>query len=254
MWANYMQGVRAPTIQFWGMRDFTEINSGLGNGTVGWVYLNGVRGGKSSDSGEGIVHYLGTPALPVEPGVVNLNYLDYSSIPFLLPFFFGIVDGDGNLSTKQDNMVYVMMFDQAEPVRFIMWDFSKGDGHPVWDWQYVLRKPQSAQTYGYRARVVYKPYVGPDDVAAEYVKWIKSLGNPRHRLRIGIDPPESATVFPADSAGTYGDRVQVYFGINPAPGWHFDHWEGNVTYKKRRFTRIDMNADETVHAVCHREG
>jgi hypothetical protein len=253
MWASYMQRVKDPTIRFWGVSGLTRNEPGLCHGSLGWVALDGKRRPWSSVANQGIIPFLGTPGLPNERGVYDINYKEHGSCAFLLPFFFGVVDGDGDLSTQKDDMAYIMMFDQAEPVRFIMWDFSKGDGHPVWDWQYVLRKPRASQTYRYRARVVYKPYAGPEDVVAEYIQWTKSLDNPRHHLKIAIDPPESATVFPADSAGTYGDRVQVYFGTNPAPGWHFDHWEGNVTYKKRRFTRIDMNGDETVHAVCHRD-
>ena len=253
MWAAYMKRTQAATIRFWGIENYSPTALGRDRGDWGWVSLDGQMRLGSTHVEQGIVHFPGTPQVLIERGISNLNFYDNDWCAFALPFFFGVVDGDGDLSTTQDSMAYIMMFDQAEPLRFVMWDFSSGTGDPVWDWQYIIRKPQAANTYGYRARLAYKPYAGLDDVVAEYVHWTKSLGPPLHRLTVAIVPPESAVLFPANSEGMYGENVQVYFGVNPARGWRFDHWEGNVTYRERRFTRLKMNRDEAVRAVCRRE-
>ena len=82
-------------------------------------------------------------------------------------------------------MVYIMMFDQKEPIRFAMWNFIRDaegnpDTHsPAWDWQYVIRQPVLNKEYGYRARIVYKPYVGRKDVIDEYEGWLREIVLPQ---------------------------------------------------------------------------
>ncbi|MCP4643137.1 MAG: hypothetical protein GY851_22005, partial [bacterium] len=93
------------------------------------------------------------------------------------------VDGDGDPETEDDTLAYVMMFDQAEPIRFAMWNFNKtADGQPdtrspAWDWQYVIRDPRPGTTYGYRARLCVVPFTGADDVKALYMAWANALPN-----------------------------------------------------------------------------
>ena len=102
---------------------------------------------------------------------------------FVYPFCYGLVDGDGQLETTDDTMVYIMMFDQRDSIRFAMWNFYRDeagqpDAHsPAWDWQFVIRNPVVGQQYGYRARVVYKPFAGREDVAGEYRRWCAQLAS-----------------------------------------------------------------------------
>ena len=252
MWASYLRDVKDMAMRFWGVRNLEMWGSEWGSGAVGWARLDEWKAPNPVDSRHGIVQYLGTPTLAYDDGIPPLNLQSYEYCAFLLPFFFGVVDGDRDPATADDDMAYIMMFDQADHIRFAMWDFSENPRTPVWDWQYVLCNPRPAMTYGYRARLVYKPYMGLADVTAEYVKWLKSLDTPRNELRIEVDPPDAATLFPKDIAGTYSDRVQVCFGVNPSRGWAFDHWEGNVTRKEFRFTKITLKHDEVVRAVCRR--
>ena len=85
------------------------------------------------------------------------------------------------MDTGDDAMVYIMMFDQREPIRFAMWNFfrtadGQADPHsPAWDWQYVIRNPEIGKTYGYRARVVFKPFVSAEDVKKTYLDWSSTL-------------------------------------------------------------------------------
>ncbi len=91
---------------------------------------------------------------------------------FLLPFYYGLA-GDG--------MVYAMMFDQEAPVRFALWNFIRDErGHPdprspAWDWQYVIRAPETGRTCRYRARLLYRPFAGREAVRRAYEEWMAGL-------------------------------------------------------------------------------
>ena len=113
----------------------------------------------------------------------GFNPLVHSRFPQqnLSRFYFGLVDGDGQIGASDDTMVYIMMFDRRESIRFAMWNFYRDetgqpDVHsPAWNWQFVIRNPVVGQQYGYRARVVYKPWAGREDVAREYQRWHAQL-------------------------------------------------------------------------------
>ena len=76
----------------------------------------------------------------------------------------------------------MVLFDQTDSIRFAMWNFFKDDAgipdthSPAWDWQYVIRNPRVGQLYGYRARIVVKPFKGKTQIWTEYEKWRKGLG------------------------------------------------------------------------------
>jgi len=56
---------------------------------------------------------------------------------------------------------------------------------------------------------------------------------------VALDPP----------GGMYDDGTLVTLTASPAPGWTFDHWEGNVTQYGSDTAKVTMNANETVEAV-----
>jgi len=251
MWASYIRAARDQCIHFTGAREVYSPREGYQKARLQQVRFGEreIARGKNENA---VVPYLGMPELERDDIPAYINIDDAERCAFVLPFFYGVMDGDGDLNTQGDDMVYLMMFDQAEPVRFVMFDFS-GDMHqPVWDWQYVIRRPEPGRTYQYRARLVYKPFQGADDAAKEYVAWLKGLEGPRRSLDIAVEPPESGTLVPGDLDGAYGDGVRVYFGVDPAPGWTFDHWEGPVDQALRRYTGIRMQQDSRVRAVCER--
>lgn len=251
MWASYIKAARDQCIHFSGAREVYSPKEGYQKARLQQVRF-GEREISPGKNENAIVPYLGMPELERENIPAYINIDDAERCAFVLPFFYGVMDGDGDLNTQGDDMLYLMMFDQAEPVRFVMFDFS-GDTHqPVWDWQYVIRHPEPGRTYQYRARLVYKPFQGADDAAKEYVTWLKGLEQPRWSLDIGVDPPESGTLIPGSLNGAYGDGVRVYFGVDPAPGWAFDHWEGPVDQLLRRYTGTRMRQDSRVRAVCKR--
>lgn len=168
MWASYMNRTRERRIHFYGEMD----------GEEGWVSF-----GDPTPNGfeTGTVSAVGVPDLPYEEGAETLNLIENARKKFLYPFYYGLVDGDGRLETTDDTMAYIMMFDQRDPIRFAMWNFYRDEaGHPdahspAWDWQFVIRNPVVGRRYGYRARVVYRPFAGQEDVASEYHRWCAQL-------------------------------------------------------------------------------
>jgi hypothetical protein len=164
MWASYLSGARDRCIYFPGECD----------GREGWVAFGESRG-ESVETGT--VAAVGVPPLRFEDGADTLNVIESRRKIFSLPVYYGLLDGDGDPATVEDTMAYIMMFDQAENIRFAMWDFTRGedgktDPHcPAWDWQYVIRAPVMGATYSYRARLVYKPFIDRDDVMEEYKRW-----------------------------------------------------------------------------------
>ena len=171
MWASYMKRTRERRIHFYGTQD----------GHEGWVSFGDATEEAEEGFETGTISAVGVPDLPYETDADTLNILENRHKKFIQPFYYGLVDGDGDLSTEDDTMVYIMMFDQIDPIRFAMWNFTQTkDGNrdphcPAWDWQFVIRNPAINHPYGYRARVVYKPFAGRDDVFGEYERWQKGL-------------------------------------------------------------------------------
>jgi len=170
MWASYMNHTRDRRIHFYG----TE------NGQEGWVSFGG-----DTDAAPGFetgtIAFQGVSDLPFEDGAKTLNVIESKSKKFLKPFYYGLVDGDGDSITTEDTMAYVMMFDQKEPIRFALWNFIKNtsgefDPHsPAWDWQYVIRDPKPGMTYTYRARMLYIPFTTRENILTEYERWAAGL-------------------------------------------------------------------------------
>ncbi|HPO12703.1 MAG TPA: hypothetical protein PLI09_04600 [Candidatus Hydrogenedentes bacterium] len=164
MWASYMNKTRERCIHFYG-RD--------ANGE-GWTSF-----GDDLEEGfeTGTVSYDGIPDLPYEKGAQTLNLIEHPTKKFLKPLYYGLLDGDQDLATQEDTLVYIMMFDHTNAIRFALWNFiqdasGKPDPHsPAWDWQYVIHTPQVGKVYDYHARVVIKPFVSREDVELEYAQW-----------------------------------------------------------------------------------
>lgn len=143
-------------------------------GPDGWTTF----GDDAADGFEtGTVAFEGVPDLPYEKDTQALNIVEHPTKKFVSPFYYGLIDGDNDLSTQDDTLAYIMMFDQTTPIRFAMWNFikeeiGKPDPHsPAWDWQYVIHAPEKGKEYGYRARVVIKQFEGEEDVVETYEAW-----------------------------------------------------------------------------------
>jgi hypothetical protein len=170
MWASYMNHTRDRRIHFYGKEGDRE----------GWVSF-----GDDVDDGfeTGTVRYHDVNPLAYEDGAQTLNIIEHPLKTYILPFYYGLVDGDGDNATKEDTMAYIVMFDQAHTIRFAMWNFIRNpegnpDTHsPAWDWQFVIRSPERGKTYSYRSRILYKPFESPHAVLKEYETWRRQLDN-----------------------------------------------------------------------------
>ena len=169
MWASYMNRAIDRKIRFWGKE----------GDRTGWVAF-GERKGKRFEVGT--VSNAGVLDLPYEGGAETLNLIENSEKKFITPFYYGLIDGDHDLKTTDDRLLYLVLFDQTESIRFAMWNFIKNkagnpDSHsPAWDWQYVIRNPEVGMSYGYKARVVVKPFKGIEQIWREYQTWSEDLG------------------------------------------------------------------------------
>ena len=90
------------------------------------------------------------------------NYLDYR---YSYPFYYG----------RRGKMAWLLMFEQAGPVRF---SHSPTSGAPVgpgtepaWDFHYLFYDYKVGEKYGFKARLAYKPFVSREDIIEEYEKW-----------------------------------------------------------------------------------
>ena len=168
MWASYMHTAHDRRIHFWGTDGKRR----------GWMTFGD---GTGKDIEVGTVAHAKVPNLSYEEGAQTLNLIEHPHKKFITPFYYGLLDGDHNLNTKDDTLIYLVLFDQTSPIRFAMWNFFKDeeglpDTHsPAWDWQYVITHPEIGRTYGYRARIVVKPFQGSKQLWAEYRRWMQDL-------------------------------------------------------------------------------
>jgi hypothetical protein len=76
-------------------------------------------------------------------------------------------------------MVFQLMFDRShteeDEIRFSLFKFKLPRfPRPAWDFQYVLRKLARGKQYGFKARLVWKKFVRPEDCLKEYETWTGS--------------------------------------------------------------------------------
>lgn len=76
-------------------------------------------------------------------------------------------------------MVLILMFNKTctdeDEIRFSLFKFKVPRfPRPAWDFQYVIRKLNKEKKYGFKARLVWKKFVSPDDCLKEYEMWADS--------------------------------------------------------------------------------
>ena len=164
MWASYMNRARDRKIRFWGKE----------GERVGWVEFGKGKGG---DIEVGTVAHVDAEPLPSEEGAQTLNLHVHPNKTFMTPFYYGLLDADHDLTTTDDTLLYLVLFDQTESIRFAMWNFFQNDEgqpdthSPAWDWQYVIRDPKAKQRHGYRSRVIVTPFKGEEQIWDAYQRW-----------------------------------------------------------------------------------
>ena len=94
MWASYMHCTHDRKIHFWG----TEGDR------TGWITFGE---GTRKDFEVGTVSYVAVPNLPYEEGAQTLNLIEHPRKKFITPFYYGFIDGDHDLETISDKLLYL---------------------------------------------------------------------------------------------------------------------------------------------------
>jgi hypothetical protein len=101
----------------------------------------------------------------------KLNLWSYDYPRYTKPFYYGRAAND---------MVFIIMFNKAfvmeDEIRFSIFKFKlPKKQRPAWDFQYVIHKVEENKDYGFKARVVWKKFVSPEDCLGEYERWATQL-------------------------------------------------------------------------------
>ena len=162
-WANYMNDVSDIPLHFLGIEK--------PGGEEKWIAADGPEGPKNWNQG-GTYRNIEAGDLGYdEDHNSSLNNWSYDYPRYTKPFYYGLA-GHG--------MVYMLMFDKActpeDEIRFSIFKFKlKQHPRPAWDYQYVIHKVEAGKEYGYRARVMWKKFVSPEDCLKEYENWIGAI-------------------------------------------------------------------------------
>lgn len=148
-WASYINAPQDRGMHFLGRPRIEEVGEG-------WQTLDTPAHYVEST----VCHVDVEPELPHQMSFDTLAY-SYSPLAFTRPFFYG----------RRGNMVFALMFEDWEGVRFTHSPTGGGDGNPAWDFQWVLRQPKVDHEYRMSLRAIYKPWVSEDDVWREYESW-----------------------------------------------------------------------------------
>ena len=104
---------------------------------------------------------------PIPFAVQDCLWNNLSPLRYTESFYYG----------RYRNMVLIYIFEPNPYLRFAQSPFGGGntvdgtDTCPAWDFQLVVPNYEVGKTYGYKMRVVYKPWVDRDDVLAEVRKY-----------------------------------------------------------------------------------
>ena len=72
-------------------------------------------------------------------------------------------------------MVFAYLFDFSENslIRFSQSPTGGGEKNPAWDFQFIIPNVKEKTQYTFSARLVYKKFVGQEDITDEYDQWSK---------------------------------------------------------------------------------
>lgn len=161
--ANYMNDVEQAALHFRGHeRTGDEAH---------WIAAEAPPGHEHYNHGGTYRH---ENALPLEYDAdhnFTLNLWSYDEPRYALPFYY---------VRAAHGMTLIMMFDRAyserDEIRFSLFKFKLPKlPRPACDWQYVIHRVEANVEYGFRARLVWKKFTGPEDCRAEYERWAATL-------------------------------------------------------------------------------
>ena len=167
-WANYMQQLEDVAIHFRGVTNAEEGEQ--------WIRADSMGGWE-------IGTYLASGAAPLAFDTdhnMQSNLRSFTDPRFTQPFFF---------CRAANAMVLILMFDrlQSETDEMRFSQFA-----PAVDFQYVIRRLKLDQRYGFRARMIWKPWMTQDDCLQEFRAWQSTLPE------CGVNPGGLKQQLPAD--------------------------------------------------------
>jgi len=152
-WASYIHRPENRAVFFWGRSQEDP--------TPRWIEaFSEVHGVKSSHL------YAEDRFQPFYSADFNVTLANhFSDFQYLEPCYFG----------RSGKMVFAVFFDRSEGIRFSQSPTGGGGKNPAWDHHFLIRNPEVGKEYGYRARVVYKPFISNEDIRAEFSEWRRQL-------------------------------------------------------------------------------
>jgi hypothetical protein len=167
--ANYMNDVEDVAIHFRGIEGQAQPEK--------WVTADAPKGHRDWNQG-GTYHSSLASDLEYDPDHnFKLNSWSYDYPRFAKPFYYGRV---------AKGMVFMLMFNKAytaeDEIRFSLFKFKLPRfPRPAWDFQYVIRNIQAGKGYGFKARLVWKRFIGSEDCLEEYNAWLPMASKPNNR-------------------------------------------------------------------------
>jgi hypothetical protein len=157
--ANYLNDVADVALHFRGLPGRGEPEQ--------WIAADAPKGHADWNQG-GTYRSVSASALAYDADHnFKLNLWSYEYPRFTQPFYYG---------RAAQGMTMILMFDKTwteeDEVRFSLFKFKlPRRPRPAWDFQYVLRQLHKGKEYGFKARLVWKKFVSPDDCLKEYARW-----------------------------------------------------------------------------------
>jgi hypothetical protein len=161
--ANYMNDVEQVALHFLGQDGPQDREH--------WIAVD-APAGHADYNGGGTYRAAAAPPLEYDADHnFKLNLWSYDKPRFVQPFYFG---------RAAHGMTLIMMFDKSysprDEIRFSLFKFKVPKfPRPAFDWQYVIHHVRRGEQYGFRARLVWKPFVSADDCQQEYDRWRRQL-------------------------------------------------------------------------------
>jgi hypothetical protein len=162
--ADYMNDVLEPALHFRGIN--------RAGGAEEWIAGDAPKSHPDWNRG-GTYRHVQAADLEYDPDHnFKLNSWSYDYPRFTTPFYYG---------RAARGMVFQMMFDRAhrreDEVRFSLFTFKLPKlPRPAWDFQYVIHRAETGREYGFKARLVWKKFVSPEDCLDEYRRWAGAAG------------------------------------------------------------------------------
>jgi len=86
---------------------------------------------------------------------------NFSKYRYIEPFYYGL----------RGEMVFAIMFDRTEGIRFSQSPTGGGAKNPAWDFHLLIPDPEIGKKYSFKSRMVYKEFDSAEDIREEYENW-----------------------------------------------------------------------------------